>query len=333
MSFKGTLRSIAAAQKRSERESIRKQRELERRRIQLEKMQEVERVAYVVETFENYIDTITSIQKDCADEWDWEKLKFSKPPVKPSRSSKYESLAQSDLDTYEPKFMDKILSRTETKRAELEEKIEEGRIRDTTEYNEALEKYKQEYANWELIVSLAERILDGDEEAYSEAIRQADPFSEISQLGSAISFNINGKKLIESSLKVHSDKVIPREVKTQLKSGKLSTKDMPRTRFYGLYQDYVCGAVLRIARELFALLPIDIVIVTEIGQLLNTKTGHMDEEPVLSVIIPRDTQKKLNFEMLNPSNAMDNFIHNMRFLKTKGFRPVQKLLPSDIEKI
>jgi len=333
MSLRGTLRSIAAAQRRAERESIRKQRELEQRRIQLEKMQEVERVAYEVETFENYIDTITSIQKDCADDWDWEKIKLSRLPSMPSRSNKFEGSAQAALESYEPKFMDKILGRTENKREELEEKIKEGKIRDINEYNEALKEYKQEYANWELIVNLAEKILDGDEEAYSEAIRQADPFSEISQLGSAINFNIKGNKLIETSLKVHSDKVIPHEVKTQLKSGKLSIKDMPKTRFYGLYQDYVCGAVLRIARELCALLPIDIAIVTAIGELLNTKTGYIEEEPILSVIIPRATLKKLNFEMLDPSDAMENFIHNMRFLKTKGFRPVQKLLPSDIEKI
>jgi len=330
MGWKGTMRSIAAAQRRAERESLRRKRELERQGKQLEKMQEIERAAYEVEVFENYIDIITSIHKDCGDKWDWEKLKSSKPPAEPRRLNKFESSARSALESYEPKFIDKILRRTESKRAELEKKIEKGSFGDEAEYNEALEKYTQEHANWELIISLAEKILDGDEHAYIDAVRQADPFSEISYLGSEINFRTEGKKLIEATINVNSEEVIPGEVKTQLKSGKLSVKAMPKTRFYELYQDYICGGVLRVARELFALLPIDIAMVTAVGELLNTKTGHMEDQPILSVIIPRDKLHELNFEMLDPSDSMGNFIHNMKFLKTKGFQKVHKLLPSYI---
>lgn len=331
MSWRGTLRSIATAQRRLERESIKRKSELNRQSKQLEKLQEIDRVAYEVEVFENYIEIITSIHKDCGDPWDWEKLKASKPPAKPRRLNKFEIHARSILESYEPKFIDKILKRNKSKRAELEEKIKIGKMRDEAEYNEALEKYTQEYADWELITNLAEKILNGDEHAYIDTIQQADPFSEISQLGSKINFSTSGIRLIEATINVNSEEVIPSNLKTQLKSGKLSEKAMPKTRFYELYQDYVCGVVLRIARELFALLPIDITIVTAFGRLLNTETGNMEDQPILSVIIPRDTLKELNFEMVDPSDSMRNFIHNMKFLKTKGFQPVQKLLPSDIE--
>ncbi len=131
-------------------------------------------------------------------------------------------------------------------------------------------------------------------------------------------------------MKVNSEEVIPNEVKTQLKSGKLSVKPMSKTRFYELYQDYICGGVLRVARELFALLPVEFVIVTAVGELLNTKTGYLDEQPILSVIIPRDTINRLNFDLLDPSDSMENFSHNMKFYKTKGFQVVQKLSPSDL---
>ena len=75
MSVKGTMRSIIAAQRRAERELLKRQRELEKQRKQLEKMEEIERATYEVEVFDNHIDIITSIHKDCSDPWDWKKIK------------------------------------------------------------------------------------------------------------------------------------------------------------------------------------------------------------------------------------------------------------------
>jgi hypothetical protein len=331
MSTRGLLRTIAASQRKAERESLKKKRELERRLKQVEKLQEIEQVAYEVEVFENHIDLITSIHKDCSDSWDWEKIRKSKSPTEPKKPDHHEKSAQSNLEMYKPKFFDKLLNRDSPKRIELSLKISEGKKRDEAEYNEAYKKYKLEYANWESMTNLAEKIVNRDEKAYVDAIYQADPFNEINQLGSEINFFVKWNNLIEARINVNSDKVIPRKVKTQLKSGKLSEKTMPKTRFYELYQDYVCGVVLRIARELFALLPIDISIVTAFGRLLNTSTGFMEAQPILSVIIPRDTLIKLNFQRLDASDSMNNFIHDMKFLKTKGFQPVDILSPSDIK--
>ena len=331
MSTRGLLRTIAAAQRKSERESLKKKRELERRLKQIEKLQEFEQVAYEVEVYENHIDLITSIHKDCSDSWDWEKIRKSKPPTEPRKLNHFEKSAQSILEMYKPKLFDKLLRRDSPKRIELSLKISEGKKRDETEYNEAYKKYKLEYANWESITNLAEKIVNKDEKAYVDAIYQADPFSEINQLGSEINFTVEDNNLIEARINVNSEEVIPRKIKTQLKSGKLSEKAMPKTRFYELYQDYVGGVVLRIARELFALLPIDITIVTAFGRLLNTSTGLMEAQPILSVIIPLDTLKKFNFQRLDASDSMNNFIHNMKFLKTKGFQPVDILSSSDIK--
>ena len=188
--------------------------------------------------------------------------------------------------------------------------------------------------DWEAICELASKILSGDVDAFVDAIRQADPFSEISQLGSSIEFKVyEGDlegNLIEATLHVNGEDVIPSEMKTLLKSGKLSVKKMTKTRFYALYQDYVCGSALRVAREIFALLPIEMTIVTVEGEPLNTKTGYMEEQPILSVVIPRETLNRLNFAMLDPSDSMDNFVHRMKFLKTKGFRSIEKITPSDL---
>ena len=75
------------------------------------------------------------------------------------------------------------------------------------------------------------------------------------------------------------------------------------------------------------------IIITANGDLLNTTTGHIAETALLSVVIPRKTLERLNCEMIDPSDAMENFVHNMKFLKTKGFVGVQKIEPSDIHAI
>lgn len=224
-----------------------------------------------------------------------------------------------------------MLSRTESKREELATAIEEARRTDEQEYQEALERYNQEYAEWETACELASGIAAGSAQACLDAIDHAEPFSEISELGSSIEFEAESSSLIQATLHVNSEEVIPSEEKRLLKSGRLSVKQMPKTGFYALYQDYVCSCVLRVARGLFALLPTEMVLVHAIGTLLNTKTGYMEEAPILSVAIARQTLEMLNLDMLDPSDSMSNFVHRMAFKTMKGFGAVERLSPSDFE--
>jgi len=234
------------------------------------------------------------------------------------------------LDNYKPSRSDRLFKRIESKIEELTKAVMEAQKAEDEQYQKALKNHEKEVAEWEEITELAGRILADEPEAHLEAIEQLNPFSEINQLGSSINFEFNGD-LIEVTLHVNGEEIIPSESKTLLKSGKLSTKKMPEGKFYELYQDYVCGAVLRVARELFSLLPIELVIVTATGTLLNTKSGHMEEQPILSVAIPRKTLESLNLEMIDPSDSLANFVHRMNFKKTKGFAAIKPVLPQELE--
>lgn len=167
----------------------------------------------------------------------------------------------------------------------LLEGIKKAKELDDIEFKKAQEEYQQYFKEWKEITEIAKKICEGDINAYLGAIKKVNPFEEIEQIGSAIEFKIINKDLIISTLHVHDEKVIPKEEKSLLKSGKLSVKPIPPTRFYEIYQDYVCGCVLRIARELFGLLPIKMVIVNAVSKMVNTKTGHLEEMPILSVAI------------------------------------------------
>ena len=111
-----------------------------------------------------------------------------------------------------------------------------------------------------------------------------------------------------------------------------SVKQIPKGRFYELYQDHICSSVLRVAREVFAILPpVRVVFVHAACDLINTQTGYKDEQTILSVAIPRESLMDLNFEAVDCSDSMANFVHNMNFRKTKGFAPCEQLQPEDFE--
>src|SRR5262249_48883224 len=117
--------------------------------------------------------------------------------------------------------------------------------------------------------------------------------------------------------------------------GKLSVRPMPKRRFHEIYQDYLCGCVLRIAREVFALLPLDTVLVTALAGSIDLSTGQTVDLPVLSVAMPRNALAFLDFSQVDPSDAMDNFRHRGDFKasrKSEAFQPIVPLTPADIPK-
>jgi hypothetical protein len=108
---------------------------------------------------------------------------------------------------------------------------------------------------------------------------------------------------------------------------------MSKARFHEIYQDYVCGCILRLAREMFALLPIETVLLTATVDGIDSRTGHAAELPVLSMAAPRAVIEQLDFERLDPSDALENFQHRgdvMKSRKSGEFIPITPLSPADV---
>jgi hypothetical protein len=275
MGWKGTVRSIGAAARAAERDAKRRQRELERQQKQYEKMQELEQAAYEVEVFENHIEIIQSVHKDCSETIDWKRISSSKELKKPENLKKHEKDARSKAKNYSPGLIDKIFKKIELKKKKLEENIGLSIQKDESEYNTAISEWKEKVSDWKESVSLARQLSIGDGKAKIKAIKEFNPFSEISTLGSNISVSTDSNGIIEATIHVRGEKIVPNEAKSLLKSGKLSVKKMPKGTFNEIYQDYVCSCVLRVAREILAIVPDNFVVVTAMDKLLNTKTGHL----------------------------------------------------------
>ncbi len=331
MGWKGTVRSVGAAVRAAERDAKRRQRELERQQKQYEKMQELEQAAYEVEVYENHIEVIQSIHKECSPTIDWNKIALSKQPTEPQKSNHNEAEARESLDAYKPGFIDRIFKREEKKRTILSQKVNEAISTDETHYKSRVSKWEKETEEWKESVAIAKALLDGKAEAKIEAIENLQPFSEISNLGSSLSISVYGNGILEATINVHGIEIVPSETKSLLKSGKLSVKNMPKGRFNEIYQDYVCSCVLRVGNELFSAIPDGLVVVTAVDELLNSQTGHLEEAPILSVAVSRSTMESLNLEAIDPSDSMINFKHNMSFKKTKGFDRVERIDPEGLD--
>lgn len=331
MGWKGTLRSMQAASRKAERNAQRRQRELEKRRSEYAKMEALEQAAYEVEVHENQIEVLLSVHRESAERVDWLASAERPEPIRPMPHSRNELLAKASLDTYQPGLIARMFKLQRRQIDKLTRQVEKARNLDALEFEQSLNAWRAEHAEWSSEKALADRLLAGDHTAKRDAIELLHPFEDISMLGSSITFNVHSSGVVEAVLSVHGERVIPAETKSLLQSGKLSVKKMPVGRFNELLQDYICSCALRVGRELLAILPDDLVIVTASDLLLNPSTGHAEEMPLLSVGISRRTLDTLNLDSIDPSDSMKNFVHNMAFKKTTGFTPVRALSPSQFE--
>ncbi|MCK7460216.1 hypothetical protein [Idiomarina aminovorans] len=331
MGWKGAVRSIGAAVRAAERDAKRRQKELETKHKQYAKMQELEQAAYEVDVYENHIEVIQSTHKECSPVVDWTRIASSKQPTEPQKTSLREEKARLKLEQYKPGILARLFNNKENKKAKIEREVDMAITADSEDYGARLSRWKQDVTEWKESVGIAEALLKGEPEAKLEAIENLQPFTEISNLGSSLSVVVHQDGLLEATVNVHGKEIVPSESKSLLKSGKLSVKKMPKGKFNEIYQDYVCSCVLRVANELFSCIPDNLVIVTAVDELLNSKTGHLEEAPILSAAISRSTMNRLNLETIDPSDSMTNFIHNMSFKKTKGFESVERLEPEKLD--
>lgn len=97
MGWKGTLRSMQAASRKADRNSQRRQRELQSRQKEYAKMEALEQAAYEVEVYENQIDVLLSVHKECGEEIDWRS--FSRGQSRKSLPSRTHRKRMRDLSS------------------------------------------------------------------------------------------------------------------------------------------------------------------------------------------------------------------------------------------
>lgn len=266
-----------------------------------------------VQAFEAYMEGIQSLHKESSGAINWIELKEAPAPFTGDRGPQEES-AKYTLENYKPGFFVRLLRLEGRQRKKLERRAAAAKQND-----------QEEYRAWEEKVTLTTAVLEHNEEAYNHVLEKYTPLEELQELGSDLEFELVAPEILMISFQVNENTVIPTEVKAITPTGRLSVTKMPLGKFNEAYQDYVCSAALRMAREAFAVLPIHTIYLHALGNILDTATGFEEIQPILSVKLDRATLERLNLDQLDPSDSMQNFEHNMKLMKTKGFQVVEKV--------
>lgn len=336
MGWRGILRSAAASSRRSARASARAARaydraqqrrykEIQRQLAADAKLDALRQAAAEVEEFELRVEVLRSVHAESLAAIDWRSVLHAPPPAAPAYTNQHESAAQHALHSYRPGFLSNLFGQAQTERGKLEAAVEEGRRIDAYHNHQLHGAYQQALEQTGWLRRVAQGVLSADVQAYRAALEWRDVFGELEELGSSASIEAITPTHVEVDLFVNSSEVVPTETKSLTSTGKLSTKKMSASQANDIYQDHVCSSALRVGREVFAALPVQTVLVHVIGELLNSSTGHLESEAILSVILPRETLERLNFSAIDASDSMRNFVHRMKFQKSKGFSAVEPL--------
>lgn len=319
MSWNKFVREYKASMRRIEREQARNYREEVKRQKQWQKEYEQDMAQLEVEEYEEQINNLIGAHWDSIKHIDWHQIVRSSGPIEPINKRKLEKACQQLLDHYRPNFLVRILGLSNFFKSKLIKQLETAKISDQKEYEEAYLKYEQAKQEFLEDQEVAKKIVAGDLKTYREVISNFSPASQVYELGGSVQVMSLTDKFAEIIVTCMADDIVPREEKKLLKSKKLSSKEMPITKFNLLYQDYICSSALNVLRDYFAILPLDEIDLTVQVKMLNKSNGHLEILPILLIQAPRRTIEQLNFLNLDPSDSMKNFNHRMEFKARDGF--------------
>ncbi|MEA4967932.1 MAG: hypothetical protein VB048_07450 [Bacteroidaceae bacterium] len=322
--FRGFIRELDRASRRYQREQERQERENRKAYQAHLKQQEIENAKETVLAYDNFITSLTSLHKNCSEKINWLEIKNTIPPTQPVLKNTNEIKAKNKLDTYTPSFIDKIFKWTEKRKKTLHKKIEDAKILDTKLFEQENNKYNQDLIIWKEEQSIANGILNKNNEICIECFKKFFNKEYFSDFISDLTL-IFHSDAIEINIKINDISIIPNEILSLTYTDKMSRKKMPFSKKLDIYQDYICSTTLRIAREIYAILSYDKSLINVNCNLLNESTGYKEEKTILSSIIESKKLNSINFIDTDASMCIKNFIHNINFSKTKGFSSVEKL--------
>jgi hypothetical protein len=323
MGWRGTLRTIVAAERRAARAGVQRQKLAAKRDAALQKLNQINEAAAEVQGAEEYQTSLLSLHTRSAPTIDWKTLAHGPKPNPPPASHSEEIAAREKRAGYSPSWLDKLLRRTQKRIESLDRMILTARDKDAAANEDAISGHEKRLADWASTRQLAARMLDFDTSAWKETFNQRSTLSQEKALGTHFSMKFHDGAVIDVTIQVGEEKLIPTQTKSLLASGKLSAKKTPANEFWDTYRHYVCSAFFRVARELRAIFPLRMLYVTATRELLDESTGHVAVQPILSAKMPPETLDRLEYASIDPVMALSNFVHRVEFRRGKGFRPIE----------
>ncbi|REB05173.1 DUF4236 domain-containing protein [Sporosarcina sp. BI001-red] len=263
-----------------------------------------------IKAYNEYIHLLRSVHLDTKEPVKWEQIQQEDLSYLTENGPNAEKVAR-EFTAYEPTWKDQLFHRVEAKREELAEQL-----------NEAIFQDQQLLAEKEKLKDLATQVLLHNESAWLEALDTYHAFESIAEFGNTVYVQFLNDELT-ISLDIGSEKVVPTEVLYLTTKGKLAQKKMGNTNYYALYQEYVCSCVIGIARIVFAILPAERVLIHAYD--FNQGGKPPTKGCIVSAQITQVELADVLFNLIDCSSTIKGFQHNMKHLRTKGFRLVKEL--------
>lgn len=161
----------------------------------------------------------------------------------------------------------------------------------------------EDEAFWRYCHEKAYEVLNGNIDTYLQIIQDIGPLDDLLDYGFDFECGTDNSNMIAVEFQTKEDQIMP------------SKNTISPKEYYLLLQDYICSCAVRVARDMFALLPIARVIV------------HASDKgsTVLSVLFERKVFMKTKFQGSDASDLVNSFRHNMQFDHSTGFSPVSQL--------
>ena len=282
------------------------------------KQESLDAARATVEEFEARVAELKSVHRQQMEPPDWASFAASLPPCPPSVVNDEALAARTAL----------LLLELFGAAGSGADRVTSAATRDAEELRRRQEQFRQEAAAQQQLKRIADAVIDGDAEGYREALRQNPSLAELSEQGARLEFVVHSSQLLECKLFAPPADSLPTTVFSLTPTGRLTSKEMPRAQFTTLYQDFLCSCVLRIGREAFATLPIGDLIVTVVA-----KAGLEANAHVLSVVLPRGQLLALDFDAVDPSEAVEQFRCRTDFKASRrsgSFSPIEPFREADV---
>lgn len=297
-----------------ERQERARAKQLARDQKEREKRSALEAAKASVEEYEAAIAELKSLHKQSSERIDWIALASVLPPAPPAL---VHSAAQ----------MRQLANSLLVPLGETPADAGSAAAADAANLSSLAAAYTEKQNEHRATSQMAFRVLAEDIEAYLQVLRGSPSLAELTERGGRLDFVVRSPRLVECSFFPLASSVVPAEIRSLTSTGKLTSKAMPRAQSLDLYQDFVCSGVLRIAREVHDLLPIDAALIT----VFSGDEGA-EPEPIISVVIHRSGLERLDFERLDPSDAVETFMCKSNFKATRksaAFQPIAPLSTDD----
>lgn len=282
-------------------------------KAQQAKIEQQQEYRMQVKQYRAYVEMLTSVHEEVSDKMNWNELAHSNPPfLLGEEDGPHVKELKRQINEFKPTWRDRFFNRVEARKKQLYDQIDHAQEND-----------KALYISWEIQKETAQKVLNYDFDTWHNVIKEVNPFEDIQDLGSRIAFRFEYPNTVIAKLDIHNRSVVPVTVLSLTKTGKLSEKKMAKGKYLQLYQDYVCSCALRIAREFIHLLPVNEIIVNVYDEA--PAESAEDYGCILSVLFPREKVESIRFSNIDCSDTIEQFEHNMKFLKTKGFKFVKEI--------